>query len=81
MQCLLIVTLIGLTTVTIFQTYLFIQKFDGYYFIQYLAVYATSYYVSNILLHKVKSNNQSIQDYIVNLFNFDNTRSHNWSAR
>jgi hypothetical protein len=53
-QFLSITTLICLTFLTLFQTYLFLQKFDGYYFIQYLAVYAGSYYVRGIVFHKVK---------------------------
>jgi hypothetical protein len=46
--------LVALTFLTLFQTVLFLQKFDGYYFIKYLAVYAGSYNVSSTALSNGK---------------------------
>jgi hypothetical protein len=46
--------LVALTFLTLFQTVLFLQRFDGYYFIKYLAVYAASYYVSSTALSNGK---------------------------
>jgi hypothetical protein len=44
---LLKILFMGCTILTLFQTILFLQKFDAYYFIKYLPIYAGTYFVCN----------------------------------
>ncbi|CAH1367365.1 unnamed protein product [Tenebrio molitor] len=45
MNLLLKILFMGCTILTLFQTILFLQKFDAYYFIKYLPMYAGSYFI------------------------------------
>lgn len=42
------ITSLNIILFTIFQSYLFLKKFNGYYFIKYSAVYTGFLYVNNL---------------------------------
>lgn len=56
----------GIITLTLIQTYLFLKKFDGLYFIKYGAVYTGSLFVKQISLKPTTKTNFSLLDFIVN---------------
>lgn len=52
-KIILYLTSFGIITLTLIQTYLFLEKFDGLYFIKYAAIYTGSLFVSQNFIRLV----------------------------